>query len=296
MQRLEISLLEDLKKFHNFYEAQAKSHQITHTSTSKRNKRSRVQPYEIMAIVILFHLSGYQYFRVFYELMVQTYWKDIFRNALSYCWFIRYRRRYTHCLVCYLLSKMHKSYQFSYIDSTSIKVCHIKREYQHKLFKGLAQKGYTSVGWFYGFKLHLVIDAHGNLVDFCLSSGNKHDTYGLKKLHKNIAGLLFGDKGYISRKMAKELEILGIKLVTKVRKNMKQPKLSKEEKALLRCRGVIETVIGQLKQFHHLENTKVRSIEGLIINIIGALTAYQLSPNKPAAKPVIKPDNDLIRI
>ncbi len=76
---------------------------------------------------------------------------------------------------------------------------------------------------------------------------------------------------------------------------MKPKKLSKQEQALLRCRGVIETVIGQLKEMHHIENTKIRSFEGWIMNILGALTAYQIRAFKPSVKPVIYSDSSLIR-
>ena len=240
------NLLEDLEKFYNYYEQTRKYQQIGNQNTNKRNKPSRMPPHQIMAVLLMFHLSGYRNFRNFYEIMVRGYLKKIFPHSLSYSWFIRLKNRHMHAMLCYLTSKMQSSHEISYIDSTSLKACHIKRTYQHKTFKGLAEKGYTSVGWFYGFKLHLVIDAYGNIVDFCLSKGNKHDTIGLDKLSKNIQGLLFGDKGYISQKKAKELEILGIKLITKPRKNMKPKRLSKKEQALLRCRGVIETVIGQL--------------------------------------------------
>ncbi len=290
------SLLQDLEKFYAFYEQSMKSQQITSSNTRKRNKSSRMAPHRIMAVLLMFHLSGYRDFRSFYEIMIQGYLKKMFPHSLSYSWFIRIKSRYLHAMFCYLTSKMQPSHEISYIDSTCLKACHIKRASSHKTFKGIAEKGHTSVGWFYGFKLHLVIDAYGNIVDFCVSKGNKHDTYGLDKLTKNIKGLLFGDKGYISQKKAKQLEDKGIKLITKPRKNMKPKSLSKEEKSLLRSRGVIETVIGQLKDMHHVENTKVRSMHGWMMNILAALTAYQIRAFKPSIKPVLHSNTALIRI
>ncbi len=286
-------LLKDLEKFYSFYEKHYRPYAI---GEAPRKKHMKLSHHEIMAITLLYHLSGYRNFRLFYEIFICKYLRKSFKNIVSYSWFIRLNKRYMHAMFCYLTSKMQSSHEVSYIDSTSLKVCHIKRSSRHKTFKGLAEKGYTSVGWFYGFKLHLVIDVYGNIVDFCLTKGNKHDTIGLDKLNKNIKGLLFGDKGYISQKKAKELEVLGIKLITKPRRNMKPKRLSKEEQALLRCRGVIETVIGQLKEMHHIENTRLRSFDGWIMNILGALTAYQLRPFKPSAKPVIKQDTPIIRI
>ncbi len=258
-------LLKNLKNFYQIYEKQQHSYVI---GKMPREKHMKLSHHEIMAITLLYHLSGYRNFRLFYEELLCKYLRNSFKNIVSYSWFIRLNKRYMHAMLCYLTSKMQSSHEVSYIDSTSLKACHIKRSYNHKTFKGLAEKGYTSVGWFYGFKLHLVIDIYGNIVDFCLTKGNKHDTYALDKLNKNIKGLLFGDKGYISQKKAKELEVLSIKLITKTRRNMKPKRLSKEEQALLRCRGVIETVIGQLKEMHHIENTKIRSFEGWIMNIL----------------------------
>lgn len=48
------------------------------------------------------------------------------------------------------------------MDSTSLKVCHNRRIPQHKVFEDLAARGKTSVDWFFGFKLHLVVNNRGS--------------------------------------------------------------------------------------------------------------------------------------
>ncbi len=179
MQCQEQSLLQDLEKFYDFYEQSMKSQQIASKHTHKRNKISRMPPHRIMAVLLMFHLSGYRDFRSFYEIMIQGYLKNLFPHSLSYSWFIRIKSRYLHAMFCYLTSKMQPSHEISYIDSTCLKACHIKRASSHKTFKGIAEKGHTSVGWFYGFKLHLVIDACGNIVVFFYPKGTNMTLTGL---------------------------------------------------------------------------------------------------------------------
>ena len=87
------------------------------------------------------------------------------------------------------------------MDSTLIKVCHIKREKQNKVFKGLAQKGKSTIGWFYGFKLHLVINDKGELIVFKLTAGNVDGRTPVPNLVKDLIGKIVGDKGYISQKL-----------------------------------------------------------------------------------------------
>ena len=111
----------------------------------------------------------------------------------------------------------------SFIDSTPLRACHIRREKQNRVFKGLATKGQCSIGWFYGFKLHLIINDKGEILDFMLTQGNVDDREPLKNksFHKKVFGKLFGDKGYISQTLFEQLFIDGIHLITKIRKNMK---------------------------------------------------------------------------
>ncbi len=111
----------------------------------------------------------------------------------------------------------------SFIDSTPIRACHIKREKQNKVFKGLAAKGQCSIGWFYGLKLHLVINDKGEVLDFMVTLGNVDDREPLKSMnfHKRLFCKLFGDKGYISKDLFEQLFIDGIHLITKIKKNMK---------------------------------------------------------------------------
>ncbi len=108
-------------------------------------------------------------------------------------------------LLTYLLNRRGEITGIAFIDSTSIDVCHNKRIRRNKVFKGLAKSGKTTAGWFYGFKLHLIINELGEILSFQLTPGNASDTSLVEILSKGIVGKLFGDKGYISAELAKRL-------------------------------------------------------------------------------------------
>ena len=126
-----------------------------------------------------------------------------------------------------------------YIDSTSIEVCHIKREKRHKVFKGLAAKGKNSMGWFFGFKLHLVVNNFGELMACNLTAGNTDDRKPVSKLVENLNGWLFGDKGYLGKDLWERLKAQSIEIFTKVKKNMQERFMNFSQKFYLSKRGVI---------------------------------------------------------
>jgi Transposase DDE domain. len=116
----------------------------------------------------------------------------------------------------------------SFIDATSIVVCHNRRIHSHKVFKKLAKRGKTSVGWFYGFKLHLVVNEKGELLAFRLTPGNTDDRTPVPELTKGLVGKLFGDKGYISQKLFETLFEHGLQLITSLRKNIEKQTLASD--------------------------------------------------------------------
>jgi transposase len=170
-----------------------------------------------------------------------------------------------------------------FIDSTPLKVCHNKRISRHKVFKDLAQRGKSSMGWFYGFKLHLVVDSLGNIANAKLTPGNTDDRSVVESLVQSLKGKLFGDKGYISKELFMKLYAKGIKFITGIRKNMNNILMLMEDKILLRKRSVIETIFGYLKQTLMLEHTRHRSIIGMFLHVLSTLVWYQIQPSKPSA-------------
>jgi hypothetical protein len=168
------------------------------------------------------------------------------------------------------------------VDATTIKVCHNKRIPRHKVFAGIAARGKTSMGWFFGFKLHLSVNDRGEILACRLTPGNVDDRKPLPGMAKTLFGKLFGDKGYISQPLFDQLLAQGLELITPRRKNMKQRPLSLEDKLLLRKRSVIETINDQLKNISQIEHTRHRSVANFLVNLVCGLIAYCHQRKKPS--------------
>jgi transposase len=162
-------------------------------------------------------------------------------------------------------------------------VCHNRRIGQHRVFRNLAQRGKTSLGWFYGFKLHVVINDQGELLACQLTPGNTDDRRPVPKLAERLWGRLFADKGYLSQPLTQELlRTRQLRLVTHVKRNMVNRLLLLHEKVLLRRRARVETVFDQRKHLMQMEHTRHRSPTNFAVNLVAGLIAYCHQPNKPS--------------
>lgn len=256
------------------------------TGQDKRDRAFSLSLGEIMTIAIYYHESGYKTFKDYYEKQVLTHMKGDFRSLVSYNRFLELRQKAFLPLLIFLqLNTMRPCTGISYIDSFPLKVSHIKRSSSHKTFKGIAQKGKTSMGWFYGFKLHVAINHLGEITAFCITPGNIADNNEsvLVKLTKKLFGKLFGDRGYlINEELFKKLYSHGVHLITKIRKNMKNKLMKVEDKLLLRKRGVIESVGSILKESASIEHSRHRSLSGFFCHVLAALVAYGFREKKPS--------------
>lgn len=185
-------------------------------------------------------------------------------------------------LCAYLVSCYGRCTGISFIDSTPIAVCHNRRIQSHHVFEGIAQRGKSSMGWFFGFKLHLVINDMGELLASALTFGNVDDRTPVPQLTKELFGKLFGDRGYISKALFDELFERGIQLVTKLKSNMKNKIMQISDKLLLRKRAIIESVNDQLKNISQIEHTRHRSPANFLVNLMSGLIAYCHQPQKPS--------------
>lgn len=267
------------------YAKTIKEHSILHENKKKRNRSFTMSESEIMTIMLLFHLGSYRNFKHFYIHYVQKHMQSDFPKTVSYNRFVELQKKVCVPLAVFIkMICLGKCTGISFIDSTPLRVCHIKREKQHKTFKGIAQKGQCSIGWFYGFKLHLIINDKGEILDFILTPGNVDDREPLKNMdfHKRIFGKLFGDKGYISKDLFEKLFIDGVHIVTKIRKNMKNSLMLMQDKIMLKKRAVIESVNDQLKNICQVEHTRHRSFDNFIINTLSAIAAYSFLDKKPS--------------
>jgi len=249
-----------------------------------RRRKSSLAMSEIMTIIIHFHQSNYRTFKAYYTKYVRIFLRKDFPGLVSYSWFLRLMSQTFVPLLMYLLSQRGQCTGISFIDSTPIKVCHNRRINRHKVFSGLAARGKTTMGWFFGFKLHLVVNDRGEILSFQLTPGNIDDRDPVLTLSKDLIGKLFADKGYISKALQTELLDKGISMITGVRKNMKNQLIPMCDKLLLRKRSIIETINDQLKNISQIEHSRHRSFVNFLLNLITGLIAYCLQPKKPSIR------------
>jgi len=240
---------------------------------------------EIMTIAVMYHLSHYREFKWYYKNQVSKEWRVYFPKLVSYNRFVEIMQSISVPLILYLMRYgFGKCSGINFADSTSIDVCDNHRIHSHKVFKDLAKRGKSSTGWFFGFKLHIVINDRGEILSFCITPANVDDKDWnvMSHLTKNLFGKLFADKGYMSPKLFANLWERNIQLVTKIRKNMKNKLMNLTDKLLLRKRAVIECVNDFLKNVCDIEHSRHRSINNFFTNALSALVAYSFLPKKPA--------------
>lgn len=268
-----------------FEEAKAGHILTENTSKKSRNRKFKMSDSEVITILIFFHLGQFRNFKHFYINYVQKHMQNDFPSTVSYNRFTELQQKVLMPMTVFLqVCCLGKCTGISFIDSTPIRVCHIRREKQHKVFKGLAQKGKCSMGWFFGFKLHIVINDKGEILDFLFTHGNVDDREPLKNkdFHDKIFGKLIADKGYISQSLFEQLFIDDIHLITKLKKNMKNSLILMSDHILLRKRALVETVNDELKNICHIEHTRHRCFNNFLSNLIAGLAAYHFLPKKPS--------------
>ena len=258
--------------------------QLIASGKIKRQRARSLTESEIMTILIAFHQSHYRDFKAYYGEKVLAQWRSEFPGLVSYTRFVEYIPSVLVPLAVYLHTCcLGDCTGISFVDSTSLDVCRNQRIHFHKVFAGLAARGKTSMGWFYGFKLHLVVNDRGKILQLCITPGNVDDRKPVPRLARKLFGKLFGNKGYISQPLAQSLyEMFDVQLITKLRKNMKGQMMLLSDRILLRRRAIVETVIDQLKNISQIEHSRHRSVSNFFINVLCGLIAYCRQPVKPS--------------
>jgi len=269
----------ELDDFCNELDTYTQNYMLTGPMKGKRGPECSLAISEIMTILVMFQSSRVRDFKNFYTGLLCLYYKGCFPKLPGYERFVKLMQRAIFPLTIFTQLKAGKQTGIYYIDSSCLPVCHIRRSKRHKTFDGVAEYGHTSVGWFFGLKLHIVTNDRGELMAFKITKGNRHDSKEAVPLLKSLKGLAFGDKGYLGKKIFEELIAGGLKLITRQRRNMKtKPVISRYERQLLHKRGIIETVIGHLKHCYQVWHTRHRSIINALTHLVAALAVYAIEP------------------
>lgn len=263
----------------NFYQEFVKTEASYHLPGKKTTRVPGLSLSEILTILILYSFSPCKNFKFYYHTCITTH---DFPNKVSYQRFIELIPR-AFPLLCFLSQSLLKEPADGeyYMDSTHLAVCHNKRIFHHQVFDGLATRGKSSMGWFFGFKLHLIIDTKGDIMDIKFTPGNVDDRAVVDDMTVELIGKLYADRGYISAELFKKLWQRGLHLVTGIKKNMTNLPAHFYDKIMLRKRALIETVFGYLKNNFNIEHTRHRSPCNAFAHMISALIAYMMKPTKP---------------
>lgn len=251
---------------------------------------------EVITIAVLFHLGGFRTFKHFYIHYVQKHMQNEFPQTVSYNRFTELMQSNLMPMALFLKTCcLGKCTGISFIDSTPVRVCKNKRINRNKVFKGIANTGKSTMGWFHGFKLHIIINEQGEILNFTITQASEDDREPLKqeRFLDRIFGKLFADKGYVGKELAKLLFVDGVQLITHIRNNMKNCLMTISDKILLRKRSVIETVNDELKNICQIEHSRHRSFGNFLSNIITGLIAYSFLPKKPKINFQTDPTNQI---
>lgn len=258
----------------------------------EQSGRIRVNPYqgrlsisEILTILVFYHHSGFKCFEYYYRRMVLGGLHSYFPQAVSYKHFLSLiPRSFNHLYVlAHVRSRMAERTGIYFVDSKKLPVCHNRRIHSNRVFENLARRGKSSTGWFYGFKLHLVINNLGQMTNFLISSANVSDNNAevLNYLLGNLKGHCFADKGYLT-KLFEQFYDQGLKIVTKIRRNMKNQLMELSEKYWLFKRAIIESVNDILMTVCDIDHTRHRSPVNAFVHLLGGLMAYSFIDDKPS--------------
>ena len=248
-------------------------------------RSSQLKISEIVFIAIWYKCSHFNNFKAFFFSLKQNQ-SQLFRYLPCY-------QRMVHLISAHQLAlhalhfALMKDCQSHYlwIDSTTLPLCKNQRIQRHKSLAAIATRGKSSMGWFFGCKLHLIMNQSGDMVSTALSNGHTADIKMVEQLVKGLKAKLYADRGYISQELKSRLKVQGTDLITYHRKNMKSVQLSTVDEYHLKQRNKIETLFSLLKGKYHLVTSKARSIEEYLAGIYASLCAYQLChQNKPTIR------------
>ena len=281
-----ITLFCEIDDFFLAYDQYQAQHQLPETlgTSNTRGRPRNLHPSEVMTILVHFHHKKYKNFKTYYQDYVCCHLSSAFPNLVNYSRFVQLSQEVLVPLSIFLNTRFGECSGISFIDSTPLAVCHNRRISTHRVFTGFAGRSKTSTGWFFGFKLHLVINDQGEPLAALVTKGNVDDRKPVPQLCQGLYGKVYADKGYIKKDLREILQEDGITLIYKGRKNMKPEPLSDVDAALLKKRILIESVYKELKSQTEIQHTRHRSCANFQVNTVAALVAYTYLNKKPSLK------------
>jgi hypothetical protein len=276
-----VALFCDLDDFYQAFVPVWQTHLLPSPGRHRR-RAVRLSGSEMMTLVVAFQTSPYRHFKHFYLAEVCRHWRAEFPQLVSYQRLIECLPAVLVPLAAYLQTRLEITHGLAFIDSLPWPVCHNRRIHSHRVFAGVAQRARSSLDWFYGLKLHFIINEQGELLAFRITPGNVDDRTPVPDLVEGLWGKLFGDRGYISQELSEQLQQTGVQLITKIKRNMKNKLMPLLDKLLLRKRALIESVGEQLKHVCQVAHTRHRSIHNASVHILAALVAYTWYEHKPS--------------
>jgi hypothetical protein len=247
-----------------------------------RLRQGQLSLSEIMTIIVFFHASHYRDFKHYSTTYVEGHLRPYFPALVSYSRFVELMPRTVVPLCGYLSTRKGRCTGITFVDSTSLAVCHNRRISRHKVFAGYATRGKSSMSWFFGFTLHLMVNDEGELLAFRVTTAEVNDQGPVRRMARGLWGPLFGDRGYISRALHQALWAQRLVLITLMRRNMKPRLMRLWDRLMLRKRFLIETINDQLKNISHIEHSRHRTLTGFMVNLVAGLIAYTFQPKKPS--------------
>lgn len=240
---------------------------------------SKLSDGEAIAIACLRWKSGATSWKSFYYETLPRYY-SYFQKLPSYKNFVQHMHRIAS-LALQLMTLLEfivlgKSTGTFFVDSCPIEVCHVKRANSNKVASGIASKKKSSMGWFYGLKLHVVCNENREIVSLQITTGSVDDRAPLEALVKHLKGLIVADAGYVGEELREKLRQMGIDLMAAPRNNMKKL-MTKAQHLLFKKRQKIEQVFSIIKYRFGLNCSLARSVNGIFTILMTAVFWYQIN-------------------